>query len=406
MDTSYVKQLLTKGNYCFFNDDRSIYTDRMGPWDNQMIILAWEGWQDGSEESISITPDEVSFLFEIGMAKNVFKKEDGSLLQKWRYLDSRTFPGAIVCGIMAPSTAKEIRPQIIEYAKRMGYVTDQMTPVVMASGTKSLFPNDDGTYNVYYEWAQQVKKIDRGVLERYTRYFFSSEEVEILENGVLIKNLSEEDVFSRGHIDHLRVYDIHLKYLDPQIDKTILMKAAVQVACIDMPINILNYVTFKRKWLTEIPVDKVAPLTFDEYDKLKMECGTLHHYSDNQGEEYNYKINVPYSECVRELLCDVEAVVKARYKDKYGAFVFFSKFRENFSISISQSNKIKDAEETFIGIDYALTILRDAANFNSSLFFDSIFSLLEADSSGYFREKYFAYINEVKKALPEKIDFM
>ena len=100
---SYVEKLLATKGVCAINDERTIYTDRMGPWKNQDVVLTWEGEQE--KEFISVTPDEVEVLFKNGKTRNVYRGEDGRLYKGWIFADYRYFPGAIVCGVMAPSTA-------------------------------------------------------------------------------------------------------------------------------------------------------------------------------------------------------------------------------------------------------------------------------------------------------------
>ena len=402
---NYVEQLLDTGKTIILNDTRNIYSDRMGPWSNQDLVLTWEGGYD--HEYISITPDEVEVLFKNGRTtENVYRASDGNLYMRTVFADIRIYKGAIVCGIMAPSTSACMRQEILDYAKKMGYVTDEMIPVKMTCGTKSLLFNDDGTYGIFYEWSGDVtKKIDWEFLKRFTmKYFGEAENVKVEKNGVLIDKLQEKEVFSRRNIDTLRVYDIQLKYLDPEIDKRLLLRAAVQVAFIDMPCNTLRGVDFEKSSYIMIPNNVKTSLVFDEYGMAKMNCGNVHHISERGCEYYSYDITVPYRESVREVLCDVEVVLKNRYDKE--VFVSFSKFGECFRIYVHKADFIQDVERALIGIDYALTLLKDVKDYNVPLFFDSIFSLLEADSSGVFKNEYFSYLEMMKELFPDKTSFM
>jgi len=397
---NYVEQLLETKEVFTFNDYRTIISDRMGPWHEQSIILTWEG--ECKNDDISATPDEVEVLFKNGMTRNVYGISTGKLRMGFTYADIRIYNGAIVCGIMAPSTAASIRPEILEYAKKMGYVTDEMTPVKMASGTKTLIYNDDGSYGVFYEWSSSVtQRIEFGFLKKFTMKFFSGyENVTVEKNGVLLNNLVEEKVFSRSNIDTLRVYDIQLKYLDPAIDKTLLLRAAIQVAFIDIPYNTLGGVDFKESNNIMIPNNIKTSITFDEFGMAQMKCGKAYHDDENGFESYTYEITVPYKEAIRELFCDVEKVLNARYgKDGH---VFFSKYREYIGVSVNRADIGQDVERAFICIDYALSLLQEERSFNSYLFYRAIFSLLEADSSGIFKEEYFSYLEMMKKLFPEK----
>ena len=130
--STYVESLLEAKNICELNDTRTIITDRMGPWSNQNVELAWEGVCNG--KLISITPDEAKLLFENGLTRNVVQKEDGEISIHWIFDDIRIFHRAIVCGILAPTTAKGIRKEFVDYGKKMGYITEKMTPINMKTG--------------------------------------------------------------------------------------------------------------------------------------------------------------------------------------------------------------------------------------------------------------------------------
>ena len=117
---NYIKNIIEVGKSYSMNDYRTIITDRMGPWSNQDLRLAWEG--NGNRSCISISPDEAEILFEKGLLKNVQRDYKDELYMESVYCDIREFDGAIVCGLLSPST--KLRKGILEYAKRMGYILD------------------------------------------------------------------------------------------------------------------------------------------------------------------------------------------------------------------------------------------------------------------------------------------
>lgn len=94
----YLRKFLDSGEVYCFNDNRSIPTDRM---DSQNVDLIWEFAYDSK---ISATPDEVEVLYEKGKTRNVSRDFSGRLHMNVICCDYRSFPGAIVCGILSPST--------------------------------------------------------------------------------------------------------------------------------------------------------------------------------------------------------------------------------------------------------------------------------------------------------------
>lgn len=400
MNSCYANQFLESKTTCQMNDTREIITDRMGSWNNQNVTLVWEGYYDGYN-IVSLTPDEVEILFTHGLITNVVRGEDGKLYQNFTFLDSRSFSGAIVCGILAPTTANSMRPEIIEYAKKMKYISDTMTPIKMLSGTKSLIVNSDDTYSILFNWDDNVvKKIHREFLNRFTMNFFDNKNIDINIDGVLLKNLSESEVFSRKNIDIFRIYDIQLFYLNPEIDKTLLLRAVMQRAFIHLPCNTLHDEYFKKIGNIEIPEDRKEHITFNEFGKNSMDCGILYHSSEHDRESYTYNISVPYSEYIRELMIDTEKMLKAKYGNN--VLVVLSLFNQYIHISIRESELSSEIERDIISLDYAIRFLQTENKLNSHQLYYSIISLLESDSSGYFRHVYFSYLKTLKDVLPEK----
>lgn len=401
MENSYVSRLVESKTICTMNDERTIITDRMGSWNEQDVVLTWEG--NSNRGTVSITPDEVEVLFTKGLIRNVVRGENGKLYEKSTYADIRSFDRAIVCGILAPSTQANLRQEIFDYAKKMGYVTDTMTPVKMFSGTKSLIFNTDGTYSIFFSWHDSIlKKINQELLDKFTKDFFSNHPVEVKSNGVLMANLSEDKVFSRKNIDIFREYDIQLLYLNPEIDKKLLLRAVMQRAFIHLPCNTLRSGQFEKIGNITIPEDRQEHLTFNEFGKRNMNCGTVYHSSEY--DSYTYQITVPYTEYIRELMIDTEKVLKAKYGKN--VYVGFSGFNQNIHISCNGKSIGSDVERELISLDYAMTFLRDEGQFNHYQLYASIISLLEADSSGQFRNEYFSYLGTLKRVLPDKCEFM
>lgn len=404
MKNSYVNQLMESKTICVMNDERTIITDRMGNWNKQDVVLTWEG--NTNNGIVSITPDEVEILFANGLTKNIVRGENGKLCRKFTHLDIRKFSGAIVCGVLAPSTQADLRQEILDYAKKMGYVTDTMTPVEMTTGIKSLIFNADGTYNVFYRWHDGImKKIGWELLINFTKDFFDNQEIDIANNGVLMKNLSEKEVFSRENIDIFRSYDIQLFYLNSEFDKTLLLRAVMQRAFIHLPCNTLRKGQFEKSGSITIPEDKQENIKFDEFGVRNMKCGKAYHDSEGNRENYRYQITVPYTEFIRELMIDTEKVLRERFGKN--VFVSFSGYGQDIFISYCENECVNSAvERELLSLDYAIYFLQKETEFNSYQLYASIISLLEADSDGKFRDEYFSYLKTLKYVLPEKCEFM
>ena len=307
MENSYVSRLIENQTICTMNGKRYIITDRMGTWNKQSVVLTWEGWQITSNSNfVSITPDEVEVLFTKGLIRNVARGENGKLYEKTTFLDGRDFAGAIVCGILAPSTQANLRPEICDYAKKMGYITDIMTPVKMFSGTKSLIFNTDGTYSILFVWNDSVlKKINQELLHNFTKNFFRNYSVEVKNNGILMLNLSEDFAFSRKSIDIFRVYDIQLFYLNPKFDKKLLLRAIMQRAFISFPYNILKRNQFEKLGNTTIPEDKKEPAVADE------ESETMKHLDERIFESPAFAVETAAMEVVHMGQITMENVRRA-----------------------------------------------------------------------------------------------
>ncbi len=214
-------------------------------------------------------------------------------------------------------------------------------------------------------------------------------------------NLSEDFAFSRKSIDIFRVYDIQLFYLNPKFDKKLLLRAIMQRAFISFPYNILKRNQFEKLGDTTIPENKKEHLKFNQFGKCKLNCGKVFYNSELK--RYLYKITIPYTEWIRELMIDTEKVLKSKYCEN--VCVSFSGFNQTIEIYCNGNDIGLDVERELISLDYAMTFLWDESKglFNYYQFYTSILSLLEADSSGQFRDEYFSYLKTLKRLLPEKL---
>lgn len=127
----------------YFIDNTHVSTDAAGSRQNQWPEI---GWYD-SNSGKYYNPDEVKEIFDAGEAENVGKRDDGSLYMKTEWLDARTAFNT-VCGI--PFGVREGQENLVEYAKKIGLVTDEPVPVKMFSGIKTMNINEDGTYDIQY----------------------------------------------------------------------------------------------------------------------------------------------------------------------------------------------------------------------------------------------------------------
>lgn len=398
---SYVSQLLEEGTVWTMNDTREIITDRMGTWGEQNVVLVWEG--DADNKRIQITPDEAEILYEKGLLENVARGENGKLYIKTTFADIRQFDGAIVCGVLAPSTSKTMRQEIKDYARKKGYITNVSIPTKnLFNGTKVLEFNSNNTYNITYFWDEtMVKDIDPETLKQFTINYFENSSIEIRDNAVVQLNLSEEEVFSRENIDKLRVYDIQLSYLSSSVDKKLLLRALMLKAfMLDFPCNMLRDKYFKKNGKIRIPEDRQNSISFNEFGRKKMQCGTL--YRNLEYNHYRYQIDVPYKETIRVLMSNYKEVMNRKYSTLKIHFDFFP-FDEQIYVYFGENEwSCSEIERDFIALDYAMKFLQEESKLNGYQLYSSIISLLEADCSGQYRYEYFSYLNMLKNTFPDK----
>lgn len=397
---SYVSQLLEERTVWTMNDTRKIITDRMGTWEEQNVVLVWEG--DADNKRIQITPDEAEILYEKGLLKNVARSENGKLYLKTTFADIRQFDGAIVCGVLAPSTSKTMRQEIKDYAMKKGYITNAWTPAsTLFNGTKALVDSNN-TYSIVYFWNRTViKDIGPETLKQFTINYFENSSIEIRDDAVVQLNLSEKEVFSRENIDKLRVYDIQLSYLSSSVDKELLLRALMLKAfMLDFPCNILKSEIFKKNGKIRIPEDRQDSINFNEFGRKKMQCGTV--YRNLEYKHYRYQIDVPYKETIRVLMSNYKEVMNRKYSTFKIHFDFFP-FDEQIYVCFGENEwACSEIERDFIALDYAMKFLQEESKLNDYQLYSSIISLLEADCSGQYRYEYFSYLNMLKNTFPDK----
>lgn len=398
---NYVSKLLEEGTVWTMNDTRKIITDRMGTWGEQNVVLVWEG--DANNKRIQITPDEAEILYEKGLLKNVARSEKGKLYLKTTFADIRQFDGAIVCGVLAPSTNKTMRQEIKDYARKKGYITNVSIPAKnLFNGTKVLEFNSNNTYNITYFWDETVMRdIGSETLKQFTINYFENSSIEIRDNAVVQLNLSEKEVFSRENIDKLRVYDIQLSYLSSSVDKELLLRALMLKAfMLDFPCNMLRDKYFKKNGKIRIPEDRQDSICFNEFGRKKMQCGTL--YRNLEYKNYIYRIDVPYKETIRVLMSNYKEVMNRKYSTFKIHFSFFP-FDEQIYVCFGENEWVcSEIERDFIALDYAMKFLQEESKLNDYQLYSSIISLLEADCSGQYRYEYFSYLNMFKNTFPDK----
>ena len=212
----------------YFIDSTHVMTDYMGGWSDQWREI---GWYD-KNSNVYFNPDEVMEIFQRGDADNVGIREDGSLYMMSYWLDART-AFSIICGI--PFDTHEEDGNLVSYAKKMGWVTENPIPIQMYTGTKILLINDDGTYTVKYildrskyidPCAEFIEKICVGKIKRLKnktysyyhdgikekKYYFACGEVTFDRENLtlIIDKIPYSDVYKRELIDTIRNLDLEL----------------------------------------------------------------------------------------------------------------------------------------------------------------------------------------------------
>ncbi len=413
---NYIKNIIEVGKSYSMNDYRTIITDRMGPWSNQDLRLAWEG--NGNRSCISISPDEAEILFEKGLLKNVQRDYKDELYMESVYCDIREFDGAIVCGLLSPST--KLRKGIIEYAKRMGYILDHAVPVEMFNGTKSLTCNENGTYKITYKWSDRIiGKFNMEIVQHFTqkfwerefnntiyRYtdkkFYNSPILTISDKEFCVDNLLEKETFDRTSIDAFREYDIQISLLSPTVDRINVLKALIYLgfACDSCPENIhLRYEdSFVAKNLfMNLPLTPYTPVLSKEHKSVKMHSGTVVYTTASSygNEYYYYKIDVPYSEGIRCLMKNFETLMNVKYERKF-FHISFEPYSERigFIVFSDAIGYFGDSlEDEFAILDYAITMYQNLKNLNYHQMIRTVLEFFASDVCVPYKETFEYYYN-------------
>lgn len=417
----YLENILEAGKVYSMNDQRTIITDRMGPWSNQNLTLAWEGDRKGGH--ICVSPDEAEILFEHGLLTNVQRNYMNELYMESTYADIREFDGAIVCGVLSPSTI--VRKGILEYAKRMGYILEHIEPVEMLNGTKSLTCNEDGTYKITYSWSDDVlEKFNMDLVYQFTQKFFerefqdtmyrytdkkfySSPVLTIKEKEFCVDHLLEKEVFDRTSIDAFREYDIDVRLLSSEIDRTIMLKALIHLAyaCDSCPENIYMRYEGSLK-ITNLnlllPLNPYVPSLSKDKKSVKLQSGTLiYSYSSTYGNEnYTYKIDVPYSEGIRRLMKNFEKLMNATY-DRKSIYTYFEPYRGSAGFSVLNKDAAKyygaQLERELVILDYAISMYQNICKLNYHQMLHTVLEFIASDINVPYREIFVYYYDLLYK---------
>lgn len=422
----YLRKFLDSDEVYCFNDNRSIPTDRM---DSQNVDLIWEFAYDSK---ISATPDEVEVLYKKGKTRNVSRDFSGRLHMNEICCDYRSFPGAIVCGILSPST--NLRTGILDYAKKMGYISDTMVPVEMFNGTKSLTCHTDGTYTVTFKWSENVEK--NADLENFTKAFWEHEltthmryfgngnkscselfyknaRLVMEADGFCICGLVEQEVFSRDNIDAFRTYDIQLDFLN--FDKSILFKAILQFGFgINNHYNLeLLYRAYKKEpKLYTLPSSQSTTNISGKQQAIPLKCGTVYfQHSEELNVDYlTYKSNVPYSERVRILMKNFEKIAKSEIIE--GTYCSFNPYNQTFEFEFSYVHEsLKNVDKAvlrqqalrdLITLDYSIYILEKYKGVYSYHLCSYILKLFSRDANFSYEDTFKNYFEKYLKLLEHK----
>lgn len=411
---NYIKDILEAGKVYGMNDHRTIITDRMGPWNNQDLRLAWEGDSKDSY-SISISPDEAEILFEKGLLENVQRDYKDNLYIKTYYCDVREFDGAIVCGMISPSTI--LRNGIRDYAKKMGYILDKPVPVKMFNGTKSLTCNANRTYKITYTWSDEIlEKFNMETVQQFTQLFFEREFNDIMyrytdkkfysspiltvsEKEFSVDNLLEKEVFDRTNIDAFREYDIQVRLLSPEIDRANVLKALIYLAfaCDSCPENIhMRYEeSFEpSKLFLNLPLTQYTPGLSKKCKSVKLHSGTvIYCKNDCWNETYCYKIDVPYCEGIRCLMKNFATLMHTKYERNFFRISFdpHTESVEFLVWNMAVGHFGSQLEDEFAILDYAITMYQNLKDLNYHQMLATVLEFFASDINLPYKETFEYY---------------
>lgn len=427
--SNYLNSLLNSEKVFRLEDSRTIITDRMGPWSNQDVTLAWET----ASGDPCLSPVEAEVLFDYGKLSNVQRDYRGQLYMESVFADIRTFSGAIVCGILSPSTY--LREEILEYAKSMGYITDKPVDVEMFNGTKSLTCNHDGTYKITFLWSKKAKEDGAASqLYQFTKkyfevefqrerhslmpgqvfkvMFYSAPKLEITPDGFTIDNLLECEVFSRDNIDAIREYDIQIGCLSTKVDKNLLLKGLIQLGfAYTVPENLrIKYdASLREKHPSHnLPLYQYSPKLGKENKSVTLGSGiAIYSYSTDFAQyTVSYKLTVPYSECVRCVMKNFETLMKKAYQSD-GCYVNFAPFSESVYFSVNKKEApgyslCGQLEKEIVTLDYAISLLQMFSKLNDHQMFFAIMKLYAADVNFPYAELFNFYYSLLEKRLSDE----
>lgn len=425
--SNYFQDLLDSGEIIRMMDKRTIITDRMGPWSNQCLTLAWE---DASGK-VSVTPDEAEILFNYGRLTNVHRIHNGTISMGFIFDDIRNFDAVIVCGTISPSNT--IREEILDYAKSKGYITDEPIPVEMFSGTKNLHFNPDGTYKIEYTWTEELKaSCNQPHLFRFTQKYFESEfkrrytfykdqkffdanfyknpKVTVTPDGFILDNLCEDEVFSQDNINAIRGYDFQVGCLSTKIDKNLLLKAIIQLGYADgsVPENLrIKYNASLKELRPEFsfPLYQYTPKLSKDNLSVTLESGELVYSDLAEINQYyvSYNLKVPYSEVVRQLMKHFETLMKKTYDDKT-CRVRFNPYNQSVSFEAYYEKDPKYSlcgqfEKDLVTLDYAISLFQMYSQTNSDRMIYSIMCFYASESTFPYQELFTFYFSHLESKL-------
>lgn len=426
--SNYLNDLLNSEKTFRLEDERTIITDRMGPWSNQNLVLAWET----ANGNPCVSPNEAEVLFEYGKLSNVQRNYRGELYMEFTFSDIRSFDGAIVCGILSPEL--HLREEILEYAKGMGYITDKPVDIEMFNGTKSLICNPDGTYKITFVWSQKVKENCNAIhMYQFTQKYFAIEfqrecthlfnqpakkyysnpKFEISNEGFSIDNLRACEVFNRENIDAIREYDIQLWCLSTKIDKNLLLKGLIQVgfAAYSVPENLqIKYDATLREKHSEnnLPLYQYTPKLGKENKSVTLKSGiaTYSYLSDYAQYTVSYHSNVPYSEYVRSIMKNFETLMQKAYQGEH-CYVRFDPYRESVYFCVNKKEEpeyslCSQFEKEIVILDYAISLYQMFGKLNDDQMLFAIMKFYASDVNFPYRELFTFYYSLLKNRLAEE----
>lgn len=428
--SAYFQSLLDSGKVIRMVDERTIITDRMGPWSNQCLVLAWEN----ASGEISISPDEAEILFNYGRLENVQRIYNGTISMGMIFSDIREFDAAIVCGTISPSN--KIRQGILDYAKSREYITPEPVPVEMFNGAKHLTCNPDGTYTITYIWSKELKKdCNPYHLYRFTEKYFESEfkrkrhhfvdgknfktdfykapKITIeANNGFELTNLTEEEVFCRDNIDALRAYDIQISCLSTKVDKNILLKALIQAGFVDsLPINLrIKYDASLREAHPQFsfPLYQYTPRLSKDNLLVHLHSGDLiySNYIETNQYRVSYRLKVPYSEKIRSLMKNFETLIKKTH-DMEKCRVWFDPYAQSINLEMHYEEDPKYSlcgqfEKDLVTLDYAISLLQKFNESNSDQLIYDIMCFYASDTTFPYQELFSFYFSHLESNLKQE----